>query len=803
MSLSLSLSARGGQRRVADRRGGETHKIMTVPHSDVFWWRHDVTQFFAHSSPDNSPLSPPSKEDWQILRDHLVRVSDETGRRAAHSNLAEEGRLAGLLHDIGKYAARFQRRLEGRRESVNHWSIGAYVAARLKARLAAFAIAGHHVGLGSPAAMDGLAREAREHLSSWNIAESPMAIQDLAERDGVHLPVIPPDKWTPLRAERSRVALAVRMLFSALCDADFVDTEYHFDRYTQARQRRGAPNLDPTRALDILLEHLRRKARALEPESDGIAALRNTVLHDCLRAAETSDRLFTLTAPTGAGKTLASLAFALRNAAVRELRRVIVVVPYLSIIEQTAAVFRDIFDPIFGPQYVLEHHSLADRSLVHRDNPSEAQDSLDDCERQRRLLAENWDAPLVVTTSVQFFESLFACTPRACRKVHNIAGSVVYLDEVQTLPTRLAAATLEMLNALIADHGVTVVFGTATQPAFRVLSSIIPGGWTPREIILDSPALFEQLRRIEVRWPATTDSRMDWPEVAAELVRHPQALCVVNLKRHAVALVRALLDLVPSDERSSVLHLSTALCPAHRRVILDHVQDRLRTGEKVRLVATQCIEAGVDVDFPVVWRALGPLDSLAQAFGRCNREGRMPRRLAEAQIFVPTDAEIPMEDYAQATKLVTAHFWGADLCSPSAFSAYYEHLYGVQGLVGGGGSIQQQLREALEHLDFPAMAEGYRLIPDNTISAIVQYASEGRTLWSALKRRDLERDQVRALIRRAQPYSVNLYRQQAGRPEIASNLSPVAGDIRGDAWVWMGNYDSKIFGVLDEGALIV
>lgn len=738
-----------------------------------------------------------------MLRDHLIRVSDETARRAAHSNLTEEGRCAGFLHDIGKYAARFQSRLEGRRESVNHWSVGAYLAARFKVRLAAFAVAGHHIGLGSPAAMDSLAREAKEHLSSWNITESPMAILESAERDGLNLPVIPPEKWTALRAERSRIALAIRMLFSALCDADFMDTEHHFDRYMQARQRKRPPNLEPTRALEILLEHLKWEARVSQAQDNGIAALRNKVLRDCLQAAETSDRLFTLTAPTGAGKTLASLAFALRHAAVRGLRRVIVVVPYLSIIEQTATVFHRIFDSVFSAQFVLEHHSLADRSPVQRGQLPEVQDSIDDHERQRRFLAENWDAPIVVTTSVQFFESLFACTPRACRKLHNIAGSVVYFDEAQTLPTHLATATLEMLNALISDHGVTVVFGTATQPAFRVLSSTIRGGWSPREITQESAVIFERLRRIQVRWPGAPDSCMDWPEIAAKLVRHPQALCVVNLKRHAVALGRALLDLVPSNERSSVLHLSTALCPAHRRVILNRVQERLRTGEKVRLVATQCIEAGVDVDFPVVWRALGPLDSLAQAFGRCNREGRISRELAEAQIFVPTDATIPMEDYAQATNLVTAHFWGADLCSPSTFSAYYEYLYGLQGLAEGGGSAQRLLRDALEHLDFPAMAEAYRLIPDNTISAIVQYGEEGRALWSALKRRDLERDQVRALIRRAQPYSVNLYRRQAGRPEIAPNLSPVADDIHGDVWLWMGNYDSDHFGILDEGALIV
>lgn len=536
-----------------------------------------MTDYYAHSRPYDSPLTETSKEDWHLLREHLLSVGEEAARRASYWGHAEEARLAGLLHDMGKYACNFQRRLEGRVTGVDHWSVGAFWAARSGAQGAAYAIYGHHLGLHPPGVMQALAEKARDPVGSWNITEGPDGIKSVFEVEGLEIPKIRPLDWKGLLNQKHRFAMAVRMLFSALCDADFIDTERYFDRYRGKRSRPDPPPLEPLTALDIVLRHIRNKPKPSDSRAQRVYDARQAVLRDCLQAAEEDGRLYTLTAPTGAGKTLASLAFALKHAATYDLRRVIIVIPYLSIIEQTAREIRPLFERVFGPEYILEHHSMADRNVTHEfDHLPHNRDAEEEAERRRRLLSENWDAPIIITTSVQFFESLFANAPTTCRKLHNIARSVVYFDEVQTLPTSLAVATLETLNALMADYAVTVVFGTATQPAFKTLSKSVSGGWQPREILRDVPRLFASLKRIEAIWPQSVDEVMDWSEVAASLIRHDQALCVVNLKKHASELTRALRDSLPEDVRHALFHMSTALCPAHRRDVLETRQANFR-----------------------------------------------------------------------------------------------------------------------------------------------------------------------------------------------------------------------------------
>lgn len=756
--------------------------------------------YYAHSRPEGSPLPEDSKEDWHLLRDHLIAVGDGSAKRASFWNCEDEARLAGLLHDMGKYAANFQKRLEGKMSGVNHWSQGAYWAGKHEAWLAAFAIYGHHVGIPSAETIQKLGQAVQDEVATWNITEMPPDLKSAFERDGLAIPKVKRNAKAPLK-EKHRFSIAVRMLFSALCDADFIDTEAHFNKYVAEITRPTPPLLEPHKALDVLLNHIQAKPKPEDTNGKVVYEARQRVLRDCLNEAEQDKRLFTLTAPTGSGKTLASLAFALKHAAApnHDLRRVIVVIPYLSIIEQTASEFRKIFEPVFGPQYVLEHHSMADRTRSGAtENGNEEKDAEWENERRRRLLSENWDAPLVVTTSVQFFESLFANKPTTCRKLHNIAKSIVYFDEAQTLPTGLAISTLGTLNALMKDYGVTVVFGTATQPAFKSLSNHIPDGWQPREIIQDTEDIFNRLKRVAPVWPSSRTEKMEWIEVAGELAGHNQALCVVNLKKHAAELTRGMLESLPKEFHDSLFHLSTALCPAHRQAVLKKVRALLAKGEKVYLIATQCIEAGVDVDFPVVWRAMAPLESLAQAFGRCNREGRLRMEECEARIFVPMDDDIPMPGYQQAASVAASHFWKADLHSPEVFDSYFSKLYSDQDIGGEGSRLQRELRDSIDYLKFPDIAERYRLISSDTVSVIVPYTEHGIKACNALQFKNLNIKALRALMFQAQPYIVNVYRNQLFRDKnISSRVIPVSGDRKSGWYVWTGKYDDR-FGLLTK-----
>ena len=357
----------------------------------------------------------------------------------------------------------------------------------------------------------------------------------------------------------------------------------------------------------------------------------------------------------------------------------------------------------------------------------------------------------------------------------------------------LALSILGALNVLMKDYGVTVVFGTATQPAFKSLSDHIPDGWQPREIIQDTKGMFNRLKSVAPVWPLSRTEKMEWPEVARELAKHDQALCVVNLKKHAAELTRAMMESLPKEYHESLFHLSTALCPAHRETVLKKVRTLLHDGEKVYLVATQCIEAGVDVDFPVVWRAMGPLEALAQAFGRCNREGRLQVEECEARVFVPTDDDIPMAGYKQAASIAASHYWKADLHSPEVFDSYFSKLYGDQDIGGEGSRLQRELRESIEQLKFPDMAQRYRLISSDTVSVVVPYTKHGAGVCKALQSKGLNIKALRALMFKAQPYVVNVYRNQLFRgKDIAPRVIPVLGDRKGGWYIWVGRYDDRL-----------
>lgn len=551
--------------------------------------------------------------EWEPLLDHLALTARLARAHAAAFGSADWGELAGWWHDLGKYQPEFQARLRGSREQVDHAFAGAALAlSRGETALPlAFGIAGHHAGLANLQVQgDTRQRPLTMRLRAERgqlTALLPLLPPELANRPLPPFPVFLPTgsavSASGAEQARRRIELWTRFLFSALVDADFLATEAFHDpgKRAPARGFHGITAL--RRRLDA---HLAGFA------SDGpVNRLRACVLADCRAAAESTPGLFSLTVPTGGGKTLSSMAFALEHAERHGLRRVIVVIPYTSIIEQNARVYRD----VFGEGNVVEHHSAVDEAERMRENG--------EAEVRRRLAAENWDAPVVVTTNVQFFESLFANQPSRCRKLHNVARSVIVLDEAQTIPADFLNCCLDALRELVDVYGCSVVLSTATQPALQRREALPAGLEGVREIVREPGALSQALRRVAVRWPEGEEPT-PYTELAERIAAHRQVLAVVHLRKDARTLAKLF-------TKGDCLHLSALMCPAHRTAVLDEVRGRLRRRERCRLVATQLIEAGVDVDFPVVYRALAGLDSLAQAAGRCNREGKLERDGAPAR----------------------------------------------------------------------------------------------------------------------------------------------------------------------------
>jgi CRISPR-associated helicase Cas3 len=563
--------------------------------------------------------------------------------------------------------------------------------------------------------------------------------------------------------------LDVRMLFSTLVDADFIETEAHFNALDDKNKgyRREGPPLEPERALGILTDHL-KILQASSKASENVISIRNDLLQACLDAASFSKGLFTLTAPTGAGKTFSMLAFALKHAKKHGLRRIVVVIPYLSIIEQTVSEYRKVFDNDFEKEYVLEHHSLAG---IHGNDDAE-----DYFESRQRLLSENWDAPIIVTTSVQFLESLFANRPSACRKLHRLAKSVILFDEVQTLPTGIAVPTLATLSRLAERYNTSVVFSTATQPAFTHLNDTVRKfcvcGWEPREIVPEDLKLFKRAKRTRVEWP-DLERRISWDELAKTLKTHKQTLCIVNLKRHALSLFQDLLDL--GCKEGELFHLSTNMCPAHRKVVLDEVRQRLIDGNPCRLISTQCVEAGVDVDFPVVFRAWGPLDSIAQAAGRCNRNGRAD--FGTVHVFLPEGDDYPDGSYRQAagiTRILKAQ-GRMDIHDPKLFFKYYRELYDLVK----PENRREDLINALKRQDFAETAKLFRVIEKEAINVLVPYAvDEFERLEEEVRTNGL----TRGWISRARPYTIGFYRPNQNDP-VREWLVPIkANEKTSDDW---------------------
>lgn len=719
---------------------------------------------YAHTSTLPDGRTDPDCTTWQPLFSddkrspgHLDAVADLAAKFASAFHGSDWARLAGLWHDLGKYSVEFQSylraaggseaHLEERPEilgKVDHSTAGAQHAARelkLFGPLLAYVIAGHHAGL--PNGEDGTNACLEERLCKVvpGYTAAPASV--------IALPETPPRPPGHALTSGYSLGFFTRLAFSALVDADWLDTEaFMSPEKAVARSRQPQPALSALRdCLDSYLSHFGTPRTPVQQA-------RADVLSACKAATNQPPGLFSLTVPTGGGKTLSSLAFALGHALHYGFERIIYVLPFTSIIEQNAAVFREVFSSL-GPDVVVEHHSNLDPESAHLTAAS-------------RLATENWDARIIVTTNVQFFESLHAAKPSRCRKLHRLARSVIVLDEAQTLPLTLLQPCLRSLQELAGhdphgapNYAASIVLCTATQPAIEYRPDFKSGLRGVREIIADRTALFSVLHRVRV----TDLGRAPLPDsdLADRLASQSQALCIVNTRRHAAELFARL----PDD--GTRRHLSALMCPAHRSDVLGDPRNAapgsihylLRNNLPCRVVTTQLIEAGVDVDFPVVYRALAGLDSIAQAAGRCNREGRLASP-GETFVFTP-EQPIPKgflrKAAESAAEILPLHTH--DPLSPAAIEAYFRlHYWKNEDQTDAKQILECFPRRLSQPADlfgfrFKDCAERFKFIESAYQAVLVPYEERGQELIDAFRTAYDPSDQ-RKLSRQLQRYVVQI-----------------------------------------------
>lgn len=721
------------------------------------------------------------------LAEHL-RGSAVLARR--FGDVAGVGELAAyltLIHDVGKGSCAWQEGLlraeatKGR-VGVPHKDAGAGLAAEHVAAPFAALVYGHHGGLPDRGrvkevlrSLTGGGQEAEAAREA--VAAARAAVPEIIPSARVELP-----NWLKeLRGPRAALELDLlsRMLFSMLVDADFLDTSAHFEG--------TLPRVAPAVDMALLAKQFeqRRTTYLAHRTPSAVDQVREDIYREVLASAGRAPGMYVMHVPTGGGKTLASAGFALRHAAEYGLGRVVFAVPFISITEQNAQVYRDMLDPVEGEAggpVVLEHHSSAD---LHSSKASAV---------WARLAAENWDAPVVVTTTVQLFQSLFANRPSAMRKLHRLAGAVIVLDEVQALPDRLLAPILSALRGLVDHFGASVVLASATQPEYWTLPQL--DGVARLDVVEDVGRLFAQLRRVDYIW--RVDEALTWESLAEAVASEPdgQVLAVVNTTADAACLHRTLQRAVNDgglavdvDPDVRVLHLSTRMTAEHRREVISGIRERLKMGQPTLVVSTSLIEAGVDIDFPCVYRALAPAESLQQAAGRCNRNGNRPS--GKVVIFQPSEGGNPRAAAYTAALNATNRYFGPDRANPDDLAAlrhYYTDRYAAQG--SDGRALGEPIQEARRDLDFPKVARDFQMI-DNDYTIPVVVTRKTKT--------DVEQDAIATdiaslrspypcgpeVLRRFQPHIAALPRPEAQQAVRNGLATPITGDLL----EWHGHYD--------------
>ena len=741
---------------------------------------------YAHSVPSSQDFN-----DWEPLDEHLLLVASYAEKFAQVLGLGKIGSLMGVLHDIGKSSDEFQLYLKQSNEGkvvpkkVNHSWAGAQqiikdtdslnTQAKMLAVCLAYVISGHHSGLMDGNNGDFINIEDKIRNTSIPNFLTPDCVSEYINSDYLMstsndlIKVLQnsfskqdyENQSLTMQSHTFEISMLIRMMYSCLVDADFLATE-EFMNPIQASQR---VFLDSSQTLDQMLHSYENKLNEFQEKATDtpLNFWRRYISEQCKGAAGQFPGFFSLTVPTGGGKTLASLRFALHHVAVHQKARIIYVIPYTSIIEQTAATFRSFFDHQFD-EHILEHHSNI---------PSSS--GLDECsyqEKMARLRTENWDSPLIVTTAVQFFESLFASKSSKNRKLHHIANSVIILDEAQLLPLEYMKACLFSLNSLT-HYGASVVLCTATQPPLNQRQTFPFGLKNVREILnfesKEESSQFEQaFHRVKVSWLGESSEPITLADLAKELANHPQCLCIINNKRLVKQLTIELQSLADGSDDSAPYHLSTNMCASHRTATLNKIRQNLSEGKKCRVISTSLVEAGVDLDFPIVFKALDGLDSIAQAAGRCNREGRLSQ-IGHTYIFRLKDHFPPvgkMKSAQQVTLQVIEIHPESDNYIDSTlvdeyFTRYFDHQISImdqKAIFSEYNQLSPCLPVSMNQIgsiQYKTMDERFKLINEDMQAILIPWNQHAIDMLNLLKVEYQVSEQKR-LWRNLQPYIVSV-----------------------------------------------
>lgn len=672
----------------------------------------------------------------QTVEEHLRGTAECCASFAAAFGVKSQGYFLGALHDVGKYSDEFQRRLFGGKK-VDHATAGAIESAMVGAEWGAFCIAGHHSGIpdggclktdcpGAPTLYGrlkkGLAGGIPKYAKNWkNELSKPTSIPQWGKN--------------PLTD-----SFLIRMLYSCLVDADYLDTE--------AFMKDGVTGRGEYDAISVLTERLERYISPWWTPKNELNRLRCEILKSCMTGSQGEKGLYSLTVPTGGGKTVASMAFALNHAKKHGMSRVIYVIPYTSIIEQNAAVFRK----IFGEENVIEHHSGVLFDM---------EEGTDEASCRQALATENWDAPIIVTTAVQFFESLYANRSSQCRKLHSITNSVIVFDEAQMLPTAHLRPCVAAISELVKHFGATAVLCTATQPVLNDLFYEYTDGMTPQEICQNTKELYQKFHRVSF----CNAGKLSFSTLTESLSALPQVLCIVNTRKAAQQIYESL-------PKEGSYHLSTLMYPAHRRSVLEEIQKRLKSGLPCRVVSTSLIEAGVDVDFPAVYRELSGLDSVLQAAGRCNREGKHSAEESIVTVFESEDAAPPLlrVNIGAAREALLC---GTELSDPQTVTRYFTAYRSLSGDKLDKYGVISAFEKGIAGCLFPfeTIAGQFHLI-DNATKVVYIPIGDGMELTKRIK----SGEHSRALYRRAGQYCVNVYDQHYRELLSAGDIEPISDD---------------------------
>lgn len=680
----------------------------------------------------------------QTIKEHLQGTAKLAGDFAGKFGKQDWGYCCGMLHDIGKYSSEFQKRIAGDSErKVDHATAGARVCKEKGGKYCflEYCIAGHHAGLADFGCSFDTAGDAtlmgrrKKKISDYAAYKTEIKIPEISSDPFDLSKTTNPDFFD------FSLSVFMRMIYSCLVDADFLDTEAFMNEEKEER--------DSGESIEILLEKLEKHISGWlnNRDTDTVNGRRSEILRSCLEKGKSPKGLFRLTVPTGGGKTIASLTFALRHAMENQMDRVIYVIPYTSIIEQNAKVFRD----ILGEANVLEDHCNVDYESEEK-NAEEL--------RAMQLAAENWDKPVVVTTNVQFFESLFANKSSKCRKLHNIANSVIIFDEAQMLPNDYLKPCIAMIEELINNYGTSVVLCTATQPA---LASFFQGKISATELCPRMQEQFAFFKRTQFEDLGVVTEDF----LIKQLQEEQQALCIVNTKKRAQSIYKEL-------KGEGVYHLSTSMYPAHRKRVLDEIREKLRSNEKCILISTSLVEAGVDFDFHSVYRELAGVDSMIQAAGRCNREGR--RETENSKVFIfrfeEKEAVLGQRQQIDAAKSLIAD--GRDLSDMETITKYFEMLYHIKGDSLDKKKILDEFKNKKMKYNFAKVGKEFKLIEQNTKTIFVNCEETADKILLELQRKGF----TRSGMRRASQYCITVYDQIFEKMYGAGMIQPVSEDMK-------------------------